>query len=384
MFPYPTLLLVIIASSLIQQAHSLSTTNVTIPSVNDLTLEGTLRLPSDKSSNGGVPGVVVIHGSGPNSRDEVLSGQLDMVFNFSIPVFKEIGEALQRRGIAVLTYDKRTCGTFNNCSVNNYPFPDENLTIDVFIEDALAAASWLQEREEISSVSVAGHSQSGQFVPIMLNADPTIAKGIMLAGPYGPIEELIEYQLNFTLDLLEQFGVNRSVALETEAVAPLVQLLDGLNSILNGTFNGTTFSGASTEFWKSWSDLQQRALAATVTQPVLVLNGELDTNVPPSEAELWSDHFTQTQVEHRLEILPCITHALNCLSESNFTQVTPEDIGRNVAPSVIDVISNFILSWDESANGNTTTSGVNKSLEIWFRVASAVIGGIGTAYIFLS
>jgi hypothetical protein len=39
----------------------------------------------------------------------------------------------------------------------------------------------------------------------MLNADPTIAKGIMLAGPYGSIEELIEYQLNFTLDLLEQF-----------------------------------------------------------------------------------------------------------------------------------------------------------------------------------
>ena len=114
-----------------------------------------------------------------------------------------------------------------------------------------------------------------------------------------------------------------------------------------------------------------------------MLNGELDTNVPPSEAELWSNHFTQTQVVHSLEILPCVTHALNCLSESDFTQVTPQDFGRNVAPSVIDAMSNFILSSDESANGDTTTSGVSKSLDIWFRVALAVIGGISTAYIFL-
>ena len=173
-------------------------------------------------------------------------------------MFKEIGEALQQRGIAVLTYDKRTCGTFNNCSVNNYPFPDENLTIDVFIEDALAAASWLQERQEIASVSVAGHSQSGQFIPIMLDADPTIAKGIMLAGPYGPIEELLEYQLNFTLDLFEQFGVNRSVALETEAVAPLVQLIDGLDSVLNGTFNGTML-------WRSINRILEKLVGFTPT-----------------------------------------------------------------------------------------------------------------------
>jgi len=353
-----TSLLLTITCFIIHEVASAGTqVKVTIPAIN-LTLEGTLRLPATETP---VPGVVLIHGSGPNSRDSIAIGQLGMVFGFQIPVFAELGDALQERGIAVLTYDKRTCGTFNNCYENSYPFPGTNLTIDTFIEDALVAAVYLQEREEVGSVVVLGHSQSGQFIPVMLETKPDLASGIMLAGPYGPIEDLIKYQLNFILDLLEKLGVNNTAALAMEEVLGLAQLAEGLDSVLNGTYNGTSFSGASTDFWKSWSDLSERALAANVSQPVLVFNGELDTNVPPSEAEQWSDHFTQTEVTHSLKIPPCITHALNCLSESEFTQLEVNDIGTTVAPEVIDVISDFIFEY--TATGSSVTSGAGR--RIW-------------------
>lgn len=121
--------------------------DVTIPA-NNLNLEGTLRLLD--ASHWLAPGAILIHGSGAHTRDEVLPGQLGITFGFGIPVFAEIGDALVEKGIAVLTYDKRNCGSFNKCTFDNsYPFPDLNATIDTFMDDALAAATFLEEREEV-------------------------------------------------------------------------------------------------------------------------------------------------------------------------------------------------------------------------------------------
>lgn len=174
----------------------------------------------------------------------------------------------------------------------------------------------------------------------------------------------MQYQLDFILDLYEQFGVDREVALTLEEVKPFVALKEGLYSVLNGTYNETFFAGRTVDFWKSWSELNERARAANFTQPVLVLNGELDTNVPPSEAQLWSNHFAQANVTHTLEIVPCVMHALNCLSESDLTKLTVDDIGTTVHPSTIDAIADFILGYAASDGDDFTTSGVKDAYDI--------------------
>ena len=59
-------------------------------------LPGTLTLPN---GTGPFPGIVLVHGSGPNDRDETVGGS---------KLFKDLAEGLASRGIAVLRYEKRS------------------------------------------------------------------------------------------------------------------------------------------------------------------------------------------------------------------------------------------------------------------------------------
>src|ERR1035441_9246797 len=59
-------------------------------------LSGTLTVPVGA---GPFPAVVLVHGSGPNDRDETVGGA---------KVFKDLAEGLASRGIVVLRYEKRT------------------------------------------------------------------------------------------------------------------------------------------------------------------------------------------------------------------------------------------------------------------------------------
>ena len=112
----------------------------------DLALEGDLHLPA---TGGPHPGVVLVHGSGPISRHAQLSGQLGTQFGFAIPVFDELARALAEAGWVVLTYDKRSCGTFNGCGENAYPLPDDSLTTDTFASDAQAGVTYLRTSGEV-------------------------------------------------------------------------------------------------------------------------------------------------------------------------------------------------------------------------------------------
>ncbi len=125
-------------------------------------------------------------------------------------------------------------------------------------------------------------------------------------------------------------------------MAPLVDLVDGLAEIRSG--GNEPVAGVSAEFWRSWFDLHEQSLSAAsrMPQPLLVLNGELDWNVPPTEARAWGEYLAGVDAEFDVITFPCVTHALNCVSESDPTAITPADIGRTVAPEVIDALLAFL------------------------------------------
>lgn len=155
----------------------------------DLRLVGDLYLPEESGPHAGV---VLIHGSGPLDRHETVPGQVGLTFPEPVTVFADLARALRSAGYAVLTYDKRTCGPFNDCADNGYPQPAPDVTIDDFIGDAAAAVSYLRQRTDLrpDAIAVAGHSQGASFVPTLLHNDPGLAAGVMLAAPYDPIDEV--------------------------------------------------------------------------------------------------------------------------------------------------------------------------------------------------
>jgi hypothetical protein len=89
-------------------------------------LGGILTVPVAKSK---VPGLVLVHGPGPNDRNESL---------FATRMFEDLAEGLSSRGYAVLRYDKRSKIYSDAMSETGYTIDDET------VEDATRATAPLQ------------------------------------------------------------------------------------------------------------------------------------------------------------------------------------------------------------------------------------------------
>jgi uncharacterized protein len=139
-------------------------------------LAGTLTLPPGA---GPFPGVVLISGSGPNTRDEELSGhKLALV----------LADALTRNGCAVLRFDKRGVAK----STGDY---EAATTLD-FASDARAAVAYLRGRSDIvrAKVGLIGHSEGGTTAAMVAAKDPSLAFIVMMAGFAIPGKILVAEQ----------------------------------------------------------------------------------------------------------------------------------------------------------------------------------------------
>ncbi len=108
-----------------------------------VTLKGTFSKPAGA---GPFPTVVLISGSGPNTRDEAILGH---------KLFLVLADYLNRRGVAVLRYDKRGVAS----STGNYA----TATTADFTSDAEAAVSYLKTRSDVDQkhIGLLGHSEGG-------------------------------------------------------------------------------------------------------------------------------------------------------------------------------------------------------------------------------
>lgn len=311
----------------------------------ELTLEGTLTVP-DHYSNIPVPGVVLIHGSGPVGRDALAPPQALVSFGIEIAIFRDLATELSARGYAVLRYDKRTCTTSTGC-VNDYPPATQGLVIEHFLADADSAIEFMANRFEVDPnlVVPVGHSQGARFVPDLMDVRPELPGGVLLAGAYRPIDELFAFQADSRRELMTELGYSEAEI--DGALAALETALVQLAELRAGEFQGMTILGASVEFWISWFELCDRALelAPSLSAPLLVLSGGYDLNVPPEETQAWATLLgTNDVIDHKTDVLPCITHSLVCVTEPQIGLVEEDDVGTTVDAQVIDELVIFLDS----------------------------------------
>lgn len=317
-----------------------SSQNITFEGA-DLTLEGTLEMPVS-AKTGQTPAIVLVHGSGPLSRNSPLPGQLNMSFSFTVPVFKQISEALANAGYAVLRYDKRSCGTFNECTENDYPKPTADLTVYDFIADAEAALDYLHTRPEIdqSRVYLLGHSQGASFVPDIANRRTDVAGGIMLTPQYRPIDALLAQHEEDSRQLLTAYDVADD-EIDT-MLGYLPGAVDDLTALRSGSFTGESILSTPVGFWQSWMDVTDAApgIASDLTVPLLLIGGSYDWNIPDEDRSLWAETLSGTG--HEVTTLDCVTHALNCITQPDFMELTLADIGTTVHEPLVRKVLQFL------------------------------------------
>jgi len=131
-------------------------------------LHGKLTLP--RNSDGKVPAVVLVQGSGPNDMDETI---------FENKPFRDIAEHLSSNGIAVIRYNKRTLT--HGLALSKM----RGLTVwEETIEDAILAAELVKADPRIDEdrVFILGHSLGGMLAPRIHDMGGDFAGLILFAG----------------------------------------------------------------------------------------------------------------------------------------------------------------------------------------------------------
>jgi esterase/lipase len=233
-------------------------------------LPGTITIPK---GDGPFPCVILVHGSGPNDRDETIGPNKP---------FKDLAGGLGSQNIIVLRYDKRT---------KVYPAAmaaDINLTAkQEVIDDAIAAVELLRTYEEAnqSKMYVLGHSLGGMMAPQIATDDKNITGLILLAAPARSLEDLIYnqtvylYGLDGVIDANESLAINRTKEL-TDKIKTLNMSED--EQVMN----------AYKAYWQYLNEYNQLETAENLNIPMLILQGRRDYQVTYEDDYMrWNDSF---------------------------------------------------------------------------------------------
>ncbi len=226
--------------------------DVRVPTPGGFELAGTLTLP--RATNGRVPCVVTITGSGLEDRDE----SLPMVQGYR--PFRQVAEALARRGVATLRLDDRGFGDSGGD-------PGSASTAD-FADDVRAALAWLRKRPEVDGrrLALLGHSEGAIIAPLVASTDTLLRAIVLLAAPARTGRRVIEYQNRY--------------ALERDASVPAARR----DSLVRSAMLSVDSLAAGSPWLRFFLGYDPLLVAPRVHVPVLIVQGETDRQVEPAQA----------------------------------------------------------------------------------------------------
>jgi len=286
-------------------------------------LPGTLTLPTGK---GPFPVVVLVHGSGPNDRDETIGPNRP---------FKDIAWGLASQGIAVLRYDKRT-----NAHAEAFtPEVLQNLTLDdETSDDAILAAKLLARDKRIDpgQIYVLGHSQGGMAAPRIGAQYPDLAGLIILAGLAGRLEDTVTDQLTYIAGLDGTISEAEKSQLQMVKTAA-AKVKDPALSV--DTPAEELPLGIPAAWWLDLRDYHPAETAKTLAIPILLLQGGRDYQVTKADFDLWQQTLKDKK-NAKLIFYPDLNH----LFIAGEGMATPEEYMQpaSVAQIVIDQIAKWI------------------------------------------
>jgi len=260
-------------------------------------LPGTLSMPVGRVS----AAVVLVHGSGPNDRDETVEANKP---------FRDLAWGLADRGIAVLRYEKRTRQyAAKMAGIKNLTVREETT------QDALLAAALLRTHDRIDPkrVFVLGHSLGGTLAPRIAAEDHALAGLIILAGTTRPFTEVAREQLVYLASLKPGTMDPDKVLQQLRRAAPEA-------------------------YWTDFDAYKPAQTAATLTIPMLILQGERDYQVTLADLQGWRDALHDRAVV-TIKSYPTLNH----LFQPGEGKSTPAEYER--AGHIPDFVLDDIAAW---------------------------------------
>jgi dienelactone hydrolase len=300
-------------------------------------LAGTLTLPKEMKNP--VPGVLFIHGSGPVDRNENATG-------LEINLFRELAHSLAKAGIGSLRYDKRDVGKSEGLFTA--------ASMEDLLSDARAALSALQAVEGIDAERcfLVGHSEGGVLAPIIASED-NLTGIVLLAGTAHSLDIIIRGQVERANRAAEKSEEEVQAALAQEdQYLDFVRTSDGEwpdypFDDLKGAMPWLTQEMLPQITALSLSWLREHFLhdpIETIQQvscPVLILQGEKDSQVPADEANLLAAALAAAgNADVTLDLFPDLNHLMRHHPEE--PNLIYRHLDEPVDPRVIEGVTGWI------------------------------------------
>ncbi|HEU4766375.1 MAG TPA: alpha/beta fold hydrolase [Pyrinomonadaceae bacterium] len=274
------------------------------------TLAGTLTLPKGASSTKRVSAIVTVTGSGPQDRDENIGLQ-------GFRPFRQLADALGRRGIAVLRMDDRGTGASGGTFKGS--------TSADFAEDVRAGLAYLRTRSEIRAdrLAVLGHSEGALIAPMVAEKEPTLRAIVLLAGIAQPGRTALHFQLK---NLIEHNSKLTPEARDSQ-IADIPKRIDAM--------------AAADPWMKFFLEYDPAPTMRRVKIPVLILTGSRDQQAVPEQVALMETAFKEGgNKDVTARVLPDVNHLFVQDTDGfpgNYTKLPPPVMMRaDVVEMVVD------------------------------------------------
>ncbi|MCU1277963.1 MAG: alpha/beta hydrolase [bacterium] len=277
-------------------------------------LGGVLWLPATRPKK--VPVVLIIAGSGPVDRDGNAGGAL------LTDSYRLLAEALAKRGIATIRYDKRGVGE------STLGGKLENLGFDDFINDAAALVTMARINDKLAGIYVFGHSE-GSLIALKLAAMTQVDGIISAAGAGRPLAELAREQLERQISREDLAEYDAQIA-ALKAGKPLQPKSEAVGLVLQP---------ALTKFLHGMLLTDPKPLAGVFKGKLTVVQGDNDAQLT---VERDARPLAAAHPGAKLVVLKDVTHPLKRDTHKGTDQPSYRDPSLPIDPGVVEAVVSTI------------------------------------------
>ena len=245
-------------------------------------------------ATGKLPALILVAGAGPIDRDGFVAG---------IPVLGQIASDLVDAGFLVVRYDKRGVGQSGGRT--------ETSTLSDYAEDVRAIITWLEKsRKDVDKkrIGLVGHSEGAWIALLTAARDKRVSAVALLAGVSSSGSDLVLEQQRHVLDQLKASDDDRKAKIALQM------------QINEAALKGTGWEGippemrraADTPWFQSFLAYDPSRVMKDVRQPLLIVQGDLDTQVQPHHADKLAELARARKRKAAVDVvrIPGVNHLL--------------------------------------------------------------------------
>jgi pimeloyl-ACP methyl ester carboxylesterase len=219
-----------------------------------------------KSAAARLPAVILLGGAAASDRDGAIAG---------VPILGQLAGAIADAGFVAVRFDKRGYGQSGGRA--------ESATINDYADDALAVFRWLASRRDIDRdrIAVIGHNEGAWMALLAANRERDIAGVVTLAAPATTGKERVVEQQRHVLERMQLAPADRVARIELqEQINTAVLTGKGWEDI-----PAEMRKQADTPWFQSFLAFEPARVLRDIRQPLLIVHGELDAEVPASHMD---------------------------------------------------------------------------------------------------